>query len=551
MALDYKNFLRPISPGDRYIQVIKDNVVIHTINPFSIENIYVSANLVKVNLKSDKLILLDFYNITESRAALLILQSQIDTLKSNIPYYVSKDVENYVTSEIDKNMSNLIGPTGPQGATGSFLSENFGYGNILFGDDISGITTSTDFRYSSQSIFLSGLTVSAQEDFIYTSKFLTDNLSVGSVSITSDTESLILSGNILPSSNLTFNLGSSESRWNDLYVRDVFAASQSIYLGDVKLEGIDNRLRVNSISADSMIMQESLITASNSNLYMNGMKVTDRYSATSSTPLQIREVGFSVTMSVNKYLSITPMQSLLVYNTLVDNALPDDYVEGENPASSDSSIFFTGKVDSYIPDTGILSLVIDKSVGYGLTDSNNEIVTYSFWYLNLIGEQGPQGSVNLPTSASYSVLLSDGLSGVTVSNNLRFIDTNKLKIIGTTELQQTIEVVNEGIDGATVSYDYNLGSIWIHDQNLTQNYTANFQNLPYYDMGEFKAISLTIVINQGADAWIPTDFQNDGNPITVKWVNGYNPVGNASQTDVISLTLLSSFLSLGNFTTFY
>ena len=282
MALDYKNFLRPISPGDRYIQVIKDNVVIHTINPFSIENIYVSANLVKVNLKSDKLILLDFYNITESRAALLILQSQIDTLKSNIPYYVSKDVENYVTSEIDKNMSNLIGPTGPQGAT------------------------------------------------------------------------------------------------------------------------------------------------------------------------------------------------------------------------------------------------------------------------------GPQGSVNLPTSASYSVLLADGLSGVTVSNNLRFIDTNKLKIIGTTELQQTIEVVNEGIDGATVSYDYNLGSIWIHDQNLTQDYTANFQNLPNYDMGEFKAISLTIVINQTASAWIPTDFQNDGTPITVKWANGNTPSsGNANQTDVISLTLLSSSISLGNFYTFH
>jgi len=529
MALDYKNFLRPISPGDRYIQVIKDNVVIHTINPFSIENIYVSANLVKVNLKSDKLILLDFYNTTESRAALLILQSQIDTLKSNIPYYVSKDVENYVASEIEKN---------------TLTSGNFGYSNILFGDDISGITTSTDFRYASQSIFLSGLTVSAQEDFIYTNKFLTDNLSVGSVSITSATESLIVSGNILPSSTQTFNLGSSESRWNDLYVRDVFAASQSIYLGDVKLEGIDNRLRVNSISTDSMIMQESLITASNSNLYMNGMKVTDRYSATSSTPLQIREAGFSVTMSVDKYLSITPMQSLLVYNTLVNNYMVDDYEVG------DSSIFFTGQVDSYIPDTGILSLVIDKSVGYGLTDSNNEIATYSFWYLNLIGEQGPQGSVNLPTSASYSVLLTDGLSGVTVSNNLRFIDTNKLKIIGTTELQQTIEVVNEGIDGATVSYDYNLGSIWVHDQNLTQNYTANFQNLPNYDMGEFKAISLTIVISQTASAWIPTDFQNDGTPITVKWANGNTPVGNADQTDVISLTLLSSSISLGNFATF-
>lgn len=540
MALDYKNFLRPISPGDRYIQVTKDNTVIHTINPFSIENIYVSANLVKVNLKSDKLILLDFYNITEARAALLILQSQIDTLKSNIPYYVSKDVENYVASEIDKSISGLTGP---------FLSEDFGYGNILFGDNISGVTTSTNLRYASQSIFLSGLTVSTQEDFIYTSKFLTDNLSIGSVSITSATESLILGGNILPSSTFTFNLGSSESRWNDLYVRDVFAASQSIYLGDVKLESIDNRLRVNSIHTDSMLMQESLISASNSNLYIDGMKVTDRYYATSSTPLQVPFVGFNspspiVKMDVTKYLSLTQMQSLLVYNRLVNNYMDDDYVEG------DSSILFTGKVDNYTPEDGRLTLVVDKSEGYGLTDSNNEIATYSFWYLNLIGEQGPQGSVSLPTSASYSVLLSDGVSGITISNNLRFIDTNKLKIIGTTELQQTIEVVNQGVDGATVSYDYSLGSIWVHDQNLTQDYTADLQNLPNYGMDEFKAITMTIIINQTGSASIPTVFQNNGTPISVKWSNGNVPAGNANQTDVISLTLLSSSLSLGNFTTF-
>jgi hypothetical protein len=70
-------------------------------------------------------------------------------------------------------------------------------------------------------------------------------------------------------------------------------------------------------------------------------------------------------------------------------------------------------------------------------------------------------------------------------------------------------------------------------------------------MGEFKAISLTIVINQTASAWIPTDFQNDGTPITVKWANGNRPVGNVDQTDVISLTLLSSSISLGNFATFY
>ena len=49
-----------------------------------------------------------------------------------------------------------------------------------------------------------------------------------------------VSGNILPSRDYTdplggFNLGSSSSRWENIYVRDALVASQSIYLGETKL----------------------------------------------------------------------------------------------------------------------------------------------------------------------------------------------------------------------------------------------------------------------------------------------------------------------------
>ena len=626
MALDYTNFLRPLADGDRYIQVQQNGTVIYTINPFSIENIYVSANLVKVNLKSNKLITLDFYNSVQSKVALVSLQTQIDTLRSNVPYNVSKDVENYVENQLDKTKvkggtfsGRVLLSNGTEfGATTSpsflynngkltisqptnngtiYVAEFKGYSGSQFKI---GVSSDADFGIANDVVNYGG---TGYSPYNLTAKEISFNIVNDPVNKTAfkieNDGSLTFNGNLNPGASLTYSLGSSSSRWDSIYVKDVFAASQSLYLGGVKISSNGeyivtdkfkfnsrfdigslsvtndsvisgnpifngnlvpqssltyslgstsskwNFLHTNEVNVDHMVMQDWLITASNSNLYINGGKVTDRYSATSSTPLQVPQVGFPISLDVNRYLSLTPMQSVMVFNTLFNNYMVDNYVEG------DESIGFSGRIDSYDPNTGRLTLITETSYGYGLTNSSNEVFTYSFWYINLIGEKGEQGSVVLPNVASYSILLSDGISSVTASSNLRFTDLNKLKIIGTTELQQIIEVINNGDSGSTVNYDYNNGSIWVHDQNLSQDYTANFINLPDYGMGEFKAITLTIVINQSTNAWIPTVFQIGGTPITVKWGNGLEPTGNPNQVDVIGLTLLSSFICLGNFTSFY
>ena len=60
-------------------------------------------------------------------------------------------------------------------------------------------------------------------------------------------------GNIVPSEHYTFNLGSTTSKWNNLYVKDVFAASQSVYLGQLKLSTDGTNLLVN----DQIIQAQS------------------------------------------------------------------------------------------------------------------------------------------------------------------------------------------------------------------------------------------------------------------------------------------------------
>ena len=63
-----------------------------------------------------------------------------------------------------------------------------------------------------------------------------DFSSIGTVSVL---------GDILPYSNDVYNLGSTTSKWNNIYTKDLYVASQSIYIGDLKLSSEDGALLVN------------------------------------------------------------------------------------------------------------------------------------------------------------------------------------------------------------------------------------------------------------------------------------------------------------------
>ena len=81
------------------------------------------------------------------------------------------------------------------------------------------------------------------------------------------------------------------------------------------------------------------------------------------------------------------MQTVLVYNGLYDNYMVDDYVE------DDSAIYFTAQIDNYVDGSGLLDLVVDYQQGYGLTDSNGDITTYSNWSISLTGRAGTDADI--------------------------------------------------------------------------------------------------------------------------------------------------------------
>ena len=524
MSYNYNNFLRKISPSDRNIQVLDSTGVIkYTINPFSIINIMVSNNVLKINLKNDKIILIDFYSNTQAKYAIVQLQDQIDILTGNIPFAIDKDIENYVQNQIsnvETNISNLQNDIEDQ-------IDNLSYNNLLDKpftlDNLGRIDTNKEMVMNDAHIYMNGEYSirftnygSTQSDNQLIRVWSNDGPLAGSPSQIENTD--------YERVQISYNRETNDNSSLSLKTFDWSGGTSSPIQYEYKFYDEDVLLNNNSI--------------------------VTRFIGTSSTDLQVPNTGSVVSLKTQRKLTFAPMQSVLVYSNLVQNYMDDDYVEGDYPS------FFIGSVDYYNRETGSMSLIVDYQEGYGLTTSGSIVPTYSYWNISLTGKYietgggtGGGSGVTITGATSGGILTSDGTTtGINANSNLLF-DGTHLSIQATTQLQQTIEVVNSSTASTTIDYDFNLGSVWYHN-DLGSDYGASFINFPE----SRGAITTTIVISQGATAYSPTSLTINGATHSIKWSNATPPTGTPNQTDIIGLSFINiggTFIEiLGNISTF-
>lgn len=135
-----------------------------------------------------------------------------------------------------------------------------------------------------------------------------------------------------------------------------------------------------------------------------------------------------------------------------------------------------------------------------------------------------------------------------VNNNLfatASIDTPRIKsslssgviLEGLTTLYKTTEVITN-ISGATgtVVHDFQTSSLFFHS-NVAANFTANFTNIP---TTEDRSISIALILDQGATAYIPNAVQIGGASQTIKWSGGSEPSGTNNYVDIVNFTLIRS-----------
>ena len=92
------------------------------------------------------------------------------------------------------------------------------------------------------------------------------------------------------------------------------------------------------------------------------------------------------------------------------------------------------------------------------------------------------------------------------------------------------------LSGATgvVTHDCDNGHIFYHT-SISADFTANFTNL---GLSTNYGTTLTLILDQGATARIPSVVQIGGVAQTINWQGGSQPTGTNNGVDAVSFTIL-------------
>lgn len=98
---------------------------------------------------------------------------------------------------------------------------------------------------------------------------------------------------------------------------------------------------------------------------------------------------------------------------------------------------------------------------------------------------------------------------------------------------------------ATTNFDYVTQSIQYYTSNASTNFTLNIRGNSSTTFNSLlqagQAVTLVLMVTNGATPYRPTAFQIDGSSITPEWQGGTAPAaGNANSIDVYSFTVIKT-----------
>lgn len=469
MAYIYNNFLRPLASTDRNIQVI-DGVgkIKYTINPFAVLDTMVINNLIKINLKNDKIIFLDFYTTDEAKIAIVELQKQIDFLIGKVPNVIDKEIENYVQNVAGS--INYIHPTS---------------GKLVIDGDLLPATNSV-WNLGSPTFSWNILyTGTVNTTIVNTNQLNTDTLNLGGITISSASGSVLIN---------SINLGSTAS--------------------PVTIQSRDGILYISST-----VSTGDIILGDNNDIYRNGESVLYRYSGTSSTPLQLPGEGYVVELVTQHRLGFKQGNILTAYNTIDSNYQEDDYVD-------DIDSYFVGEVTGYDFSSGLLEMVVSYSPSKGVTNNDGIVPTFSFWNIILTGKpgrisgggatgpQGPTGSgfnaISSPASGRILTATGSSTTSAVAQTNFTYDGTTLALTASNFQItngQSWHSLISNGNTTETVTIDLNNGNV--QSYTLNANTTFSFSNAK-------SGGTYIIIVTQGASSFTAS-FSS------AKWSGGSAP----------------------------
>ena len=444
----------------------------------------------------------------------------------------------------DRGLTGETGPRGPVGPSGTVATIVVGTVEVSEGTEAT-ITASTSTESSNITIL----------DFVIPKGPKGDT---GVVSWDN------LSNNMIPGTDVTYDIGSSTKRWRDLYLSD-----GTLYLGKTSVSGILETVSLNITSAtvvvgtfsDSFEVSDGsqvTVGATFSNLPGQGDAIATVINVEGNT------VFFSPSISFTPNLELPyPVEFLSSGGILVDG-LPFGY---DLPIATGSSLGGVKigegiEVDAggtisvntgtpYVLTTATSTELGGVKIGIGINveeDGTISVTTGSYALqtatsVSLGGVKigsgidiSTSGTISVSTSLSLaSTLTGNTLASNVTSSSITSLGTlDSLTVNGITRIGQTAEKF-KSISSASgvVVHDCSDAAIFVHT-TPNANFTANFTNV---STASTEVVSFALLIQQGITPRIPNAVQINSTPQTVNWQGGITPTGNSSKVDLVNFTV--------------
>ncbi len=470
-------FVGRISTYDTYIKVHLDKTsnLLHSNIQITSNTLAGRVNTLNSNITKyvgDIVTIIDAYPSTTSNA----IQSNITRLTSNM----SNNVHLYVSDKLNSNIN----------TTSNSLIR---YINALDSDASNYIRTSSNAintRLNTTSNTIAGRLVNLNADQILTTgavseKFIVDNIYAGDLLVSN----LTVIGNLLPAANLTYDLGSSNYRWNDTFV-----GNNSIYLGDIKLSSSDTdsgisisdntqsdtymELIVNTIKIEDSSGQYTVLQSRDNKLISGTTSVGSSGSGSSGVSETISttdEIGERAVNPINLYFTPARMGAVAEeYNNAACNLAKEhydqfsSYIDNINTdqiknGSSRHTFIVNNEVNSNLTIKGTLTasnLTIIGKETYFKTDQ------YTATNLEVVAASGVSGQAAFSIRQNTSCNIAEFYSNTTP---LMFITSDGKIGMGMTDPRATLDVVG------SIYADGNINGITNTKFSYINTVTSNIQ----------------------------------------------------------------------------
>jgi hypothetical protein len=302
-----------------------------------------------------------------------------------------------------------------------------------------------------------------------------------------------------------------------------------------------NVISANTFIATGNVTAGNIIAGSGSGGSLSGANLISANYFSGAGNLLSNIVGANVTGQVS---------NSLVTGTVYTNAQPNITSVGSLTGLTISNV--TGVVNFITTANVSLGAVGNLHITGGTTGqvlSTDGSGTLSWATLSGSSISNGTSNVNVGTSGGNITVSVGGTSNIAV------FASSGTTFTGTTTLQQSTELY-AALTGATgtVTHDFTTGAVFYHTTPAA-NFTPNFTNVPTTDL---RIIVITLVINQGATAYLPTasapNIQIAGVATAVKWVGGATPTGIINSIQTFSYAFLrsgSTWIVTGSTGTYY